>query len=342
MSLGILARYDGGGLGTLTREVFRHLEPARTLLISMPGRTGREGLFPWAYDIDGTGRSVYPTEFAGAFPQRARDWIAAEGITTLWSAETFYDERVMRAAHQHGIRTVVYAMPELAPWSVDPSAAKPRALHVPTEWRADTVPGASVLEFPVATDRLPWRGRDQVRHIFHITGSAMLDRNGTNGLLAALPMIPEKLRVTIRSEKPLDVPACHHDIEVVYDATPDYWRIYPDDIDLLVMPRRYGGLSLPVQECAALGVPSVVLGSDPYAEHPFTWVALTDRFTEHRMKGGMVPVWQFDPADLATAIRRAVTAPGGNADRSSYAQEWAAHRAWDGPLGDRWREMLSA
>src|SRR5690348_18318854 len=35
VSLGILARCDGGGLASITREVHRHLAPTRTLLLDL-------------------------------------------------------------------------------------------------------------------------------------------------------------------------------------------------------------------------------------------------------------------------------------------------------------------
>jgi hypothetical protein len=39
---------------------------------------------------------------------------------------------------------------------------------------------------------------------------------------------------------------------VTTDERTDYWAVY-DDVSLLLLPRRYGGLCLPMQEAAACG-----------------------------------------------------------------------------------------
>lgn len=351
MSLGILARCDTGGLAALTREVHRHLHPTRTLLIDVP--QAARGECNVSDYVDG---SIYQTEWKGGLSADAIDWITAEGIDVLWTAEFWYDERdtpvgLLRQAHGRGIRTVCYAMPELSPWAIpaDPTP-RSRALHVPTWWRLDTLPNAQLLPFPIARDRLPFRERTEARHLFHQAGTTFHDRSGTRLLLDALPhIITDGLTLTIRdtgrgdqSGTRLQIPASRVEVLVDPSRSVDYWTGYPETIDLLVAPRRYGGLSLPVQECASLGVPALTLDSDPYAVEPFVSTIPSTGSSSERMKGGFVPVHKADPRDLAAAIDFLAQHPAVHQSASRAADQWAVEHDWAGPLGDRWAHMLGA
>lgn len=348
MTLGIIGRCDTGGLAALTREVHRHLQPARTVLVDVPDAK-RGVCIPDEY-LHG---DVYRCEFRGALPDAVIEWAVAEGIDTLWSAETFYDDRLIVRAHQQGIRTVCYAMPELSPWYVDDRPPpKPRQLHVPTWWRFDTLPNAQLVPLPVARDRLPrhhsGQARDDALQLFHPVGTVFHDRNGTEILLAALPFVTaQNVRLTIRTHRWIELPDCEVEIDVIHagdgDPTPDYWDGYPPYIDLLVMPRRYGGLCLPVQECASLGVPALMLATDPYAAEPFVASIPSTGSRPERMKGAPrqgIPVHSADPRVLANAIDH--LARTDLTSSSDAASAWAAAHDWAGPLGDRWRGILDA
>lgn len=337
------ARCDGGGLASITQELHRHLQPERTLLLDL-GDRGRGDCTPDDY----TYGDVYRSEWMGGLSSRAVDWVCDPGCEVLVAVETFYDDRVLTLARQRGMRVVLYAMPELAPWATTaltrlaPSAPRPELL-IPTGWRRETLPEAQVLPWPVARDRLPYRQRDEVRHLFHVTGAAMRDRAGTDLLLAALPNVVEPCRLTIRSERPINVlPGGAVDVTVVNDRVENYWQSVPDDVDLLVAPRRYGGLSLPLQECASRGIPAVTLATDPYAGLPFIHTLSTTTSQDVRMKGGTVPVYSADPRALANLIDYLVRNPDLQAVASKAADGWAHEHRWDGPLGARWCAALNA
>lgn len=339
MSVGLLCRCDYGGLSNLTAEVHRHIKPDRTLILDVPD-AHRGPCYPGNYSGSGP---VYQTEFRGALPDLIIEWAVAEGIDALWTAETFYDDRLITRAHQQGIRTICYAMPELAPWFVERRPPPlPRQLHVPTWYRMDTLRNAQLLPFPIARDRLPYKHRPEVRHLFHPAASAMLDRNGTEILLAALPHIDADVKLTIRDphQQVRLPPGVRIDVRIVAEPTIEYWEQYPHDIDLLVLPRRYAGLSLPIQECASLGVPALLIDSDVYAAEPFVNTIPSTGSRPAQMKGGTVPVHTADPRALANAINHLARNPGSQATASMEADWWAETHAWHGPLGDRWFRAL--
>lgn len=351
MSLGLIGRCDGGGLASISLAVHEHLHPERTLLIDL-GDRGRGDCSVESYVAHQyRGMEIYRTDFAGGLPTRALEWFCAPGLDAIYVPEFLYDDRLLRMAKQNGIRVVVHAMPELAPWAttapqrLEQSAPRPE-LAIPTAWREETLPSARLLPVPVARDRLPFRQRTKVEHLYHVTGAAMLDRNGTEILLRSLPFITRDCALTIRSERPLDLPAAPHvDVTVITDRAENYWESIPD-ADLLVLPRRYGGLCLPIQECMSLGMAHLVLDGDPYAKDGGGFGIPSKVGREHAMKGGMVPVRDADPRDLASAIDALIDGSFSEdetvSDLSDYADAWAEQHAWHGPLLDVWCEFLSA
>lgn len=346
----MIGRCDQGGLAALTREVHRHLRPSKTLLLDL-ANAGRGPCDPDDYEHG----QVFPFDWRGSLTQAAVEWLC-DGVEQVWTAETFYTAdpdgatSLLHHAHRCGVETHVYTMPELAPWTSPYTKPRPRKMTTPTAYMHHLLAEATILPCPVARDRLPFVQRDEVRHVFHPTGHAMRDRNGTRIFLDALANVITPLHVTIRysqtwlkQQQWTTVPHVgHHDVEWVEDGGSDYWRSIPVDADLLVLPRRYAGLSLPLQEAASRGVPALVLASDPYADAPFTHTLTPTRSEEVRMKGGLVPVWTADPRALAAAVERLVREPEQNAKASAAADSWAEEHAWSGPLGDRWRTELRA
>ena len=345
MTFGLVARCDPGGLSTITQEVHRHLKPARTLLLD----GGRGPCADHLYE----GGDVVRLPLHAPLSAQTCDWICGAG-DALFSAETFYDDRLLAAARHADIVSVMLAMPELAPWATTAypnGAPRPDRVLLPTGWRQDTMPDAQVLPVPVARDRLPFSWRRRADHFYHLTGAAMEDRNGTDLLLAALPLMETDCRVTIRAERPVSVPDCRPKVTVLDSRPAEYWRAWPDDADVLVLPRRYGGLCLPVQEAASLGMPSIMLSRDPYAGLPFVASVETNGHTLAR-QGGMkgarndsespVPIWQADPEALARAMDEAVREPQKVAIASVEADRWADVHDWCGPLGDDWCAQLRA
>lgn len=336
MTLGAVLRCDAGGLGSISAAVAEFVRPSRVLMLDLEEQ-GRGDCEPSSFaHLD----SVFRVPFKGAIPDRALDWICAEGIDSLLMLETGYDPRLIPLAHSAGIKTVGYTMPELNAWTTSP-----RVTYVPTTWRIEDCMNAQLLPCPVDRTRLPFQLRTEVKHIYATAGAAMLDRNGLGILLAALPFISSEVRVTIRSEKPVDIPATDLDVTVLSSPERNYWDAVPDDVDLLVMPRRYGGLNLVLQECASRGIPALTLQTDVYASEAFVTSIPSTGSRNERMKGAPrsgIPVFSADPRTLATAVDWLVRNPDAHADASRACDVWAEAHSWDGPLGGRWRSLLGA
>lgn len=333
MTLSMIVRTDDGGLGNLTWEWFRHLAPAKVMLVLDGGRGG-----------DHLERFGGPAEVRGVNIQAMRwaphdvDWLL-DGATQLLTAETFYDDRLISLAVRRNVRPVLYAMPEL----FTPMYRTVRGLSVlaPTTWETDRLGGkARVLPLPVDRERLRYRLRTEARTILHPSAGAMLDRNGTGLLRQALMHVTRPLTVLVSGPERPDAPTRHgpHTIKPVGHVA-HYWRCY-DDADVLVMPRRYGGLSMPMQEALACGVPIVTLDREPECQ----WTALRSSTrggpeqTFH-MKGGDIPVVTGDAMSLALVLSQLTENDDEVRAASVDADVWAAKRSWTSAVGDEWRAL---
>lgn len=330
MKFGLLgARADRGGLAAQTREFHRHLRPDRTLLVDL-GSAGRGPCDP----------SWYPGAFVTTgVPSQGTVAHFLNGLDVVWAFETPYLPDAFDLARSLGVRSVLYANPEL--WHAE--LAPPDVVVAATGWRLDLLPpGAQVLPFPVARDRLPFRRRTAAETFVHVAAPAMLDRNGTRLVLAAMRYVTRRCRLIVRGY-PGRLPQRIGRVEIIHDRSDpaDYWEGWPDDGDVLLLPRRYAGLSLPMQEAMSLGMPVVSLDLTPQNAWlpPETLVPAVDG-TPYRMAGGRVHVARASSRDLARVVNRLVDDPALVARCSDLANEHAATISWETML-PRYQALLA-
>lgn len=321
MTLAMIARADDGGLGAMTWEVWRHLHPARTLIVLADHRT-RGRAHPERFDGPGEVR------VARMFPKSADvAWLTAEA-DVVYTAETFYGAKI------RGPRTALHVMPEMH--AHDTASA----MLLPTPWRAEHFPGGIRLPVPVARDRLPYRQRTEATTLFHVAGNAMADRNGTDLLLSALDHVRHPCRLLIRGGQPHRERHGLVDVEWLGHHDGPYWEAWPDDAGVLVLPRRFGGLCLPMLEATSLGLPIVTLDLDPQRSWlPAAGLVPTTGSTPVRMRGGTIDVHSTGVVMLAGRIDRLLADPALVAALSARADVLAAERSWEALLPE-WQATL--
>lgn len=326
MRWGAIVRGEARGLGNLTSEVARHLRPDRTLLVDM-GEHAR--VFPIVHDYADALRVPFND---GAFDEsQIREWLA--GLDLLWTAETFYDQRIVGWAREMGVRTVNLAMPEF--WRSDLEPA-PDVVWNPTSWRHDTLPGdARVVPVPVATDRFetpPRRQEGPIRVLHNAGHRAAMDRNGTAIVYAALRLLKPRGTVDVTiSGQDGRLPSPRRGfgnvrIETRPSGAAHYWDV-PTGFDILVMPRRYGGLCLPVQEALAAGCVPVMPDVSPNGDWPTVLVPARPQGTIST-QGGLLPLATVDAPVLARALTDLIDDPDALAGGRSEAVEWAESHSW--------------
>lgn len=333
MRLGVIARAEDRGLGIQTWETCRALNPDRVLLID-PGRTKHpqhvHRFDRWPVTVarwDG-GRLDEPT---------VRGWL--DGLDAVYTAETFYDQRLPNWAAAAGSAAVCHVNPEF--FSPSYLGIPEATWWVPTPWRLDHLAkGTQVMTMPVAADRFDPQPRHGKVRILHVAGHpAMLDRNGTQTVAQAAARMSSDCELVISSQNP------KHNIQrstrttIRRGSTANYWDLY-SDFDILVMPRRYGGLCLPAQEAMAAGLAVVMTDIEPNGHWPGPRVPAAVTGTAHT-PGGTLDVHEADPVALADTLDRLVNNRDELDHHKAMSRAWARDNSWDA-LAPRWRQELSA
>ena len=331
MQLGLIARCDQSGLSTQTWEYYRHLSPAKTLVIDVSG---------FADKAKNCNKYSHPDRypdaqfFPGWSPSQKLIQEFADGLDVVLGAETLYGAGI----YHTGVRTV------LAPnWEFFDTVVRPSLWIPPTLWHYGQIPEPKRhLPNPIATDRFTVNTSTQATHFLHIVGRpAIHDRNGTQQLIDALPMIKSEVTVTIRCQ---DASYVHQllgrsprppnvDLRIESGDTENYWDNYTTG-DVLVMPRRYGGLCLPAQEAIGAGMPVIMSAVSPNETWlPAEWLVradLTSRFMAKNPQ--IVEVYTTDVAALARKIDQFATGTEFYAEAKGRAMEIRQAMSWDALL----------
>jgi glycosyltransferase involved in cell wall biosynthesis len=325
------ARPNDRGLGIQTWEFFRHLRPACTLVALVDSS-----------DLFGLVADRFPRAWQTSvekMPEIADDFLSQ--VDVVLCAETPYWEGLWEMARARGVATALQYNRELLP----ESGPRPDLMISPSTWRLADVPEAVHLPLPVDRKRLPFRERAEVRSFLHVVSAAMKDRDGTGLVLSALPHLREPTRVILHAPAglafPLPKSPPHVEVEVRTETVKDYWRIY-EGADVLLLPRRYGGQSLPLNEAASLGMPVIALDVEPQRSI-LPPQALIPATPGHywRMKGGTLPVHNANPRELAAKMDELSQDPGLVRSLSRASDAYAARISWDALL-PTWRATLEA
>ena len=330
MKIGLIARADARGLGHITREFFRHMKPAKTLVVKPVASHHHQHDDWYPFDAD---HKVSKLDWKELFPEENMlKWL--DGLDVVYSAETFYDERVPEWARSVGCASVLHTNPEF--YRADVIAhMNPTAIWNQSPWRHHTLrDNAIVVPTPVATDRFQpvHRGPGPLKVLHVVGGNASEDRNGTLALLRSLSHVREPVDVTLVSQTRLRmaIPRLSSNVTVRTVEFPgDYWNIY-NGYDVLVMPRRYAGNSLPVQEAMAAGLAVVMTDCSPNEWWEPVIRVPAGKVGSHRTPCGLVDLYDVCPWSLAETIDRLAVESPELAERKRAGVRFVAeHLSWD-------------
>lgn len=343
MKLGVIARAEDRGLGNQTFEVCKALRPERVLVVEMGALAGGFTAHLDRYAGLGLNVTVVPVDRLGD-PAAVGAWLS--GLDVVYTAETFYAPDFPALARAAGVATVCHLNPEFYKHGHEPDWPRPSAWWVPSPWLIDDarLPSPRLVPMPVpqGMEPAPWPREPGPLRVLHVAGKPTAgDRNGTRGVLMALRLLRAEMHITVRAQAasmphPGRVPR-HVRYTAALGNVPDFRRIYSGH-DVLVMPRRYGGLCLPVLEAAAAGLAVVMTDCSPNQAYPAALVRSACR-DEMATPLGAVPAFDVHPPSLAAML----DALAGDRDLVEQlrfdAEAWAVEHSWEA-LAGTWRVAL--
>lgn len=336
----MIARAETGrGLGIQTWAYVRNLEPDHVIVVDV----GEHETFPSDFDRFRVLRStIVQMAPDGTLPER--EMRGALRKADIWlTAETMYDWRACDWARDAGARTVVHVNPEFYRHGQH-RLPHPDAWWNPTTWRMNHLPdGTRHVPFPVELDRFAGmdarkRASGPARFLHSVGKWAMYDRNGTEQYLRAC-YLAQHLDTTVRSQEPLESPPGGDWVDVRVGSVDDYWQAY-DGFDVLVLPRRYGGLCLPAQEAMAAGLAVVMPAVSP---NPECWPIVPIRARNAGrvpLPAGWVEMHDADPGSLAHAMCALDQDPLALEAAKARSHEWATAHSWE-RMGGVYRDELA-
>lgn len=325
------ARHDNTGLGVQTKEFYDHIKPDKTLVVDISQLNERRGKIS----------KLYPERFPDAafiygFPTFHDIDPFLQDLDIVFLIESPYSYEVLEMARARGIKTVLQFNYEFLDYFEHPDWVMPDCLASPTTWNIDIVKArfghlAKVVHLPVPVnrERLPFRQRKEAKRFLHIAGHATVDsRNGTDVVLEAIDLVRNKeAEFVIYSQHSLRSPA-RFDVRVEEKDADNYWENYGNE-DILLLPRKYGGLSLQLQEAMSKGMVPIMTNLPPQntflrEESLIPTASVKTLYT--RMD---LPSHRADPKQLAERIDYLCEHPSLVEDLSNFSNERAAELSWE-------------
>lgn len=323
MRLGLIARADSRGLGIQTKAFHDQMRPAKTMVVDCPSAHPlplRRDWYPEATWVRGLPSAL---DF--------RRWL--DGLDVVYTAETGYSPHLWGQARRLGVKTVLHANFEFLD-----RRDQPTLWAAPSVWHFDDFPSPKrLLPVPIETSRFTPQPSGEARRFLHVVGRpAVHDRNGTNDLLEALKHVTADVEVTIccqdedflASIDGYPINRRRVKLALVAGDAENYWDNYRDQ-DVLVMPRRFGGLCLPVNEALGAGMPVIMPDISPNnAWLPADWLVPASKKAQFRAKQ-RIDVHACEPRVLAAKIDQFATDPGFYTKARTAAAELAEGLSWE-------------
>lgn len=363
MNLGLWgARMDNSGLGMQTWEFFNAMRPDKTMVVDIsplehnPNRIMEQ--YPERYQSDHFGQTVtyiegLPNEFD------IRNFLA--DLDVVFIAESAYNMNFYAIAREMEVKTAVQYNYEFFDWNeASMYAANPPDMFIaPTTWNYEKVSKRCLeyktkrdmdvkhvyLHCPVNRDKIPFRRIESATVFVHIAGRpAAEDRNGTKQFLEAIELANGDLTgLVYTQDKKLanDIKANYKNVKVKVN-TNDYSDLYKKG-SVLVLPRKYGGNCLPMNEALSAGMPVIMSNLSPQADFlPKDWLVNAHETDIKFAPRFPLPVFEVEPVELMIKMRLFKSYSASDMhDQNEKANQLAESISWY-EMAPKYTEVLEA
>jgi glycosyltransferase involved in cell wall biosynthesis len=317
--VGLIARTDDSGLGNLTHEFYRHIRPYKTLAIDFSIQRKINSHPEW-----------YPNAriCRGGPDEKDMEWLL-EDVDIVYTAETPYNYDLYTKAEKKGIPIILHYMYEfLANRSAD--VPYPTVLLSPSLWFNDEIKQqmsnkckVDYLPVPVNRKLCKFRKINKAKKFLHVVGRQTEDdRNGTDIFLNCLPHVKSDVEFIMSTQgQPIKVKDKRLRIRKEVDK---YQDMYVGDV--LVMPRRFGGLCLPLNESMSCGMVPIMTDLPPQNGflHKDSLIPINDKIYRSVCQFN---VYDANPKNLAMKIDEMANKDIGYLNKAS--DEYADSISWD-------------
>ena len=307
MRLGIIARCDNTGLGNQTRELVNMLNPDKILLIDSTSFNKNKQHPEWYKDFNKV--------ISNGFPTLQQIKLFLSDIDVVISCETFYDQEFEKHAKKMGVKTILQYNYELFKNISSPELPLPDVLISPSFWQIKEVEKlfgqrAKVLHIAPPTNPELFASAKEInmskshKRILHIAGKkAAKDRNGTESVLQMLKHSKEDYELVIRSQSEIETNVKDSRLTVEIDNINNREDMY-SGFDAMVLPRRYAGLCLPMNEALLSGLPVFMTDISPNNQIlPEDWLIRSNSIGTFKAKS-RIELFEVDVRTLAHKIDR--------------------------------------
>ena len=305
MKLGIVVRADDTGLGNQTHELVKMLDPDRILLIdSSTFHSKNNQHYEW-YE----GRNVVVSK---GFPDNKTLLKFFDGLKVVISCETFYNKNFVILARKKRIKTILQYNFEFLDHLSNDNLVLPDVLLAPSLWRFDEVEEkfgsrCLVTYLPPPTDEKLFNKNKDINkkrsnRLLHVGGKAAIyDRNGTNSVIDMLKYSKQDYQVILKSQTALDINSSDERIVISQGNEINREDLY-SGYDAMILPRRYAGLCLPMNEALMSGLPVFMTDISPNnLILPKEWLARSEFVKDFMARVG-VKLYNSDPESLAEIV----------------------------------------
>jgi glycosyltransferase involved in cell wall biosynthesis len=284
MKIGLLAYSTNTGLGYQTYDFFKNMEPAKVLVADLSRynkvQTHHERYLPEGKDHQLTIDYCNSPQYLS---KESCEWLV-DGMDVVFVCETPLNYYIYEYAKKKGVKVVQQYNYEFLDYFRKKGLPTPDVLASPSYWGLSHVESLDLADtrywpVPIDTDKIPFREFSEAKTLVHIVGRpAAHDRNGTLQFLQAAMKMGDEFNYKIYLQPPSDDRAKYHFREVkdminlatrqlkggleVIEDIQDNTEMFASG-EIMVLPRKYGGLCLPMWEALSAGMPVVMTNTSP-------------------------------------------------------------------------------
>ena len=266
MRLGIIARSDNTGLGNQTKELVNMLNPHKILLIDSTSFNKNEQHPEWY--------ASYDCIKSNGFPSFEQIKLFLDDVDVVLSCETFYDQNFIKFANKRNVKTILQYNYELFGHLSNPNLPLPTVLLSPSVWNIEHIQkmfGGQTkvihLAPPTSAESFDTARKINIskshKRILHIAGKkAAKDRNGTETVIDMLKYSKGDYELVIKSQSEIETNIKDSRLTIEIGNPKNREDMY-SGFDAMVLPRRYAGLCLPMNEALLSGLPVFMTDISP-------------------------------------------------------------------------------